>query len=116
MVKHFPYTPPVIAALERTMSRERLSTYLAATAGDAEKALCLYSWNVDISGALYAPLQGLEITLRNGLHDALSAVYSDSWYADDRIPLEAYATGDITKAENILPRRNTAITPPKSLG
>jgi hypothetical protein len=112
MVKTFQYNQPIITALGRTLSQDRLSTYLAATAGKMEEALHLYNWNADVSGALYAPLQGLEIALRNALHDVLSSSYSPAWYDSPKINMDAYTTGDIRKAKDILARRGALLTPP----
>jgi hypothetical protein len=56
MVNPFSYSPTIINALERALSPERLSTYLAAANGDHAAALRLYVWNTEISAALYGPL------------------------------------------------------------
>ncbi len=58
LVKDFLYTPAILAALEDTVSTERLSPYREATGDDAAAALRLYTWNATISAALYVPLQG----------------------------------------------------------
>ena len=47
MVNPFFYSPHVINALERALSPERLSTYLAAANGDHAAALRLYVWNTE---------------------------------------------------------------------
>src|SRR6202171_5348250 len=87
MVNHFPYSQSIINALERTLSPERLSTYLAATGGDHAAALRLYVWNTQISAALYGPLQALEIIIRNAFHRELATVYGPAWYDSARVPL-----------------------------
>lgn len=115
MVKNFSYPLAVSQALQSTISAERLSTYLAATNGNIGDALLLYGWNADISGALYTPLQGLEITLRNALHDVLSSAYSTGWYANPSVPLDSYAITDIAKAKATLQRRNAIITSPNMI-
>lgn len=80
MVKNFSYTPATIAALEETISSDRLTSYLAATQGNKAEALQLYAWNAIISAALYVPLQGLEVTLRNALHRELTQRFGVHWY------------------------------------
>jgi hypothetical protein len=77
MVNPFSYSPNIINALERALSPERLSTYLAAANGD--HAAGLYVWNTEISAAVYSPLQALEILVRNAFHRELSAVYGPTW-------------------------------------
>jgi hypothetical protein len=65
MVNPFSYSPHVINALERALSQERLSTYLAAANGDHAAALRLYVWNTEIGAAFYGPQQTLEILVRH---------------------------------------------------
>ena len=52
MVNSFFYSYSIINALERSLSTERLSTYLAAANSDHAAALRLYVWNTQISAAL----------------------------------------------------------------
>ena len=87
MVNPFPYSQSIINALERALSPERLSTYLAAAGGDHAAALQLYVWNTQISAALYGPLQALEIIIRNAFHRELATVYGPAWYDSARVPL-----------------------------
>jgi hypothetical protein len=53
---------------------------LAFAKGDIAQALRLYMWNTALSEALYGPLQGLEIILRNKIHQRLSAAFGTCWY------------------------------------
>ena len=80
MVKDFLYTPATLAALEETMSSDRLTSYLAETQGNKVEAFQLYAWNAIVSAAFYVPLQGLEVTLRNALHRALTQRFGAQWY------------------------------------
>jgi Abi-like protein. len=43
--------------------------------GNRKAAFGLYSWNIAVSAALYGPLQTLEGTLRNALHNASANCY-----------------------------------------
>ena len=79
-VKNFSYTDDLLDELEVSQSRERLGTYLDATAGDREGAIKLYAWNTAVSAAFYGPLQGLEVTLRNAIHRRLAERYGEAWY------------------------------------
>ena len=60
MVNPFAYSQSIISALERSLSSERLSIYLAAAKSDHAAALRLYVWNTEASAAFYGPLQALE--------------------------------------------------------
>lgn len=64
------------------LSPARTSTYLAAQLvlpPCLDKALVLYRWNVELSGAVYWNLATCEVVLRNAVDDALSAVYGPNW-------------------------------------
>ena len=63
-------------------SQERLDGYLNhAKCNSKTEALIKYSWNIELSQALYPALQILEITLRNSLHQALSTHFqTDRWF------------------------------------
>jgi hypothetical protein len=76
----FAYTPANIANLESSHSPERLAPYYALAGGDKELGIKLYGWNSALSQALYTPLQGLEVTLRNGIGAQLLAAYGPQWY------------------------------------
>lgn len=68
-----------IQQLVEAISADRFGTYLAACNDDPAKALYLYEWNADLCGALYAPLQIVEVAFRNTLHRQLAAVYGPNW-------------------------------------
>jgi hypothetical protein len=42
---------------------------------DDERTLCRVIWNTALSEALYSPLQGLEVGVRNSIHLAISNLY-----------------------------------------
>jgi hypothetical protein len=113
MVNPFPYSQSVINALERSLSRERLSTYLTAVGGDHAAALRLYVWNTRISAALYGPLQALEIIIRNAFHRELSAVYGPAWYDSARVPLTAGALARVVDAKGAVGRAGRPLDPPR---
>jgi hypothetical protein len=80
IVKVFPFNDAVLDALVASLSPERIATYVAATGGDRERAVRLYTWNTAVSAAFYGPLQGLEVALRNAMHRELVAGYGPGWY------------------------------------
>jgi hypothetical protein len=65
----FVYDAKAVADLVPAMSTPRFGTYLQA-AGTEERALQLYKWSTAVAAAFYAPLQTLEVTMRNAIHDA----------------------------------------------
>lgn len=68
-----------LTALPPLLSAPRLSTYLGANNGDKQKALLLYNWNLEVSAAFMVPIHILEVVLRNGISDAITAVHGDQW-------------------------------------
>lgn len=83
----FLYDETSLERLERSLSLERLDPYLALAGGNRKYAISLYEWNTKVSEALYSILQGFEVTLRNAVHEALTAGFrSAEWY--DIAPLE----------------------------
>lgn len=70
---HFQTIPAVV-------SEPRLSTYLST--GDTNSTLLSrYLWNIALSESLYPALNGLEISLRNSLHRALTELQDDeNWF------------------------------------
>ena len=111
MVNPFPYSSSVINALERALSPERLSTYLAAAGQNHEAALRLYVWNTRISAALYGPLQALEILIRNAFHRELAAAYGAAWYDNPRVPLTPAAAARVADAKDTLRRARRPLDP-----
>ncbi|MDT3440057.1 MULTISPECIES: hypothetical protein [unclassified Pseudofrankia] len=63
------------------LSAPRFARYLQTTNGDAEQAMRLYWWNVEVSAAFYGPLHCLELALRNSMNTHLRARYgvADWW-------------------------------------
>lgn len=58
-------------ALEQRLSVPRLAPYLAETGQDSKKAIALYQWNIEVSGAVYEALHVFEVILRNALDERL---------------------------------------------
>lgn len=73
------------AVVADRLTRERLSSYLAASGGDLDQALQLYEWNSLMSGALHEDIGRVEVVLRNAFDQALTAYgrqsqWSTPWY------------------------------------
>ena len=66
-------------ALWSTISEARLERYLSASDHHHGRAISLYEDNLAIAAAFYVPLQCLEITLRNRLHDSMCARFGPEW-------------------------------------
>lgn len=109
--RHFGYTNSELDALEKALSIERFSTYLRRAGGDRLAAIRLYEHNTKVSEALFGVVRGLEIALRNSMHDTLRAgIRADDWY--DRLPfLLTEETRSIAIAKANLSRRNKPRTP-----
>lgn len=64
------------------ISPARVSSYLSAQRTSPpclDKALALYRWNVELSGAVLWHLSSCEIVIRNAVADALEARYGAQW-------------------------------------
>lgn len=68
-----------IADLRRAVSRPRLDTYRPAGGSDLDMAVT-YFWNIALCEALYPTLATLEVTLRNAVHNAMSAREGTEWW------------------------------------
>ena len=110
--KAFPFGDEVLDALVASLSPERFATYVAATGGDRERAMRLYTWNTAVSAAFYGPLQGLEVALRNAMHRELGAAYGPAWYDDPACGLDAGALRRIEAAKDDLRRGGYPVDPP----
>jgi hypothetical protein len=89
--------------LERLLSTERLSTYVAQCDGEFEDALALYRWNAKVTAAFWEPLGHLEVALRNTLSSRLDARHQrlrrpGSWLDDPMSELTSRARVDIARA------------------
>jgi hypothetical protein len=91
-------TAAINVSLERTISRDRLTKYLATTANDLDSALTLYERNMHLSEALYTPLQILEVCLRNCINHEMSQSYGEDWLTNRKAPLHSNAIQMIREA------------------
>ena len=72
----------VVAAVKRSLSHARLSTYERAAApahSSGSTALSLYAWNAEVSGALLSDLHVCEVVIRNAISEILEILYGEAW-------------------------------------
>ena len=67
------------------LTRDRLDSYLQATAGSVAAAIDLYDWNIRAGAALHEDLGRLEVLFRNAMDDALvrhgsARAWQNPWY------------------------------------
>jgi len=103
-------TPQTNIALEKTLTRQRLEKYLAASNNDLDLALKLYEENTRLSEAFYTPLQCLEVCLRNSLHQHLTNVYGVNWLHNGAPRFNTDSAGMIADAVDSL--KNQPQQPP----
>lgn len=98
----FAYGDYIVAALRSSVSAERLQRYEAMARGDIAEALRLYMWNTALSEALYGTIQGLEITLRNKMHERLAARFGPRWYDVASVGLQYIQQDQVLRAKQSL--------------
>ena len=81
----FRYDGTTMRALRATISDERFTTYLELAQNDRRRALQLYTYNAALGGAFHGPLQALEVTLRNAVHDAIAEERGAFWFDDPQL-------------------------------
>lgn len=78
----FEYTEISVNKICRLLSDDRLRKYLERFGSDRAECIQLYAYNTAVSEALYTPLQGLEIALRNAIDIQLVNWYGSNWHLD----------------------------------
>jgi hypothetical protein len=105
------YSDEVIAALEQSLSTDRLNSYILMAAGDRHKAILLHERNTRLSEGLFGVIQGLEIALRNRIHKALqSGIGAEDWY--ERVLLRESEVETLQFAKKTLLTKKKPISPP----
>lgn len=71
-------------SLLRALSTSRLAPYHRDDDGGSELTIySRYLWNTALSESLYCVLQGLEVTLRNSIHDSITRYLGkEDWFED----------------------------------
>ena len=71
---------------QQAVSSERLRPYLNRSTGVGQaEAFALYLWNASLCEGLYPTLQGIEISLRNKIHQAASNAFGDDYWFRTRL-------------------------------
>ncbi|MFY1578934.1 hypothetical protein ACN26Z_29010 [Verrucosispora sp. WMMD703] len=98
-------------AIRVGISELRLAPYVAAEGGDLGRALRLYAWNVEVSGAFLGILHLLEIRLRNALDEQLCRMYQrqDWWDAPD-LRIHHIGRRAVVRAAQVVSARSGVIT------
>ena len=112
-VKNFSRKCDILDAVEAALSHERLSTYRDAVANDRKRALQLHAWNTTIGAALYEPLQGLEITLRNAIDAQLTFAFDRAWYDNMNDILDKATLDQVANAKRKLKRAGLDVDAPE---
>lgn len=97
-----------ITALERPVSRVRLENY--RNGGDDLAMVVNYFHNVELAEALYPSLQAFEIGLRNSIHGALSAHFTDTYWFERPGLLPRWQSEQIARARSVLMREAKPVT------
>lgn len=97
--------------LTMIFSQERLGNYLSHTDCNDNKdaALLTYSWNIELSQALYPALQILEISLRNSLHKTFTENFKTEFWFNLSF-LNQKEQSKINKAIKTLKNRKKTLT------
>ena len=90
-------------------STVRLDAYrqrrIRRNVGDSDLEVCAdYLWNIALCESLYPVLQWLEVTLRNNLHESISALYGSNWFNSSII--QSREADTVQKAKERLTRLN----------
>ena len=67
--------------LQKAISENRLSSYRCSRDNSEVECYALYLWNIALSESFYPALHGLEVTLRNSIHNAASNKFgNENWF------------------------------------
>lgn len=91
-------SPEQIAALDRSITPTRMSTYLSAASGDTLLARELYLWDRAVSVGFLADLAILEVALRNAMSAQLERKWGAEWYANTNVPLDDRSSSALNTA------------------
>lgn len=106
----FTYTHAILQKLEISVSQDRLSTYLQLANGDLAGAVGLYVRNSALSESLYTPLQGVEVAIRNSMHERLRTSFGPDWYDQPAMQLQHIQSQKIAEAKTTLTREAKPLT------
>jgi hypothetical protein len=102
-----------VPTLTAALSADRFATYLQWASGDQALAERLYTYNVQLSAALYGPLHMQEVSLRNMADQALAQRYGPAWHLDLTVLADRYQRDNVAKAVQSLQQAGKAGTRPQ---
>ncbi len=105
-------TKELMDAIEFTHSSARLRPYLQAAGHDNDRTMALYLWNAAVGQSFHFPLQGLEVSLRNGINKVLIDECGDGWWEVQTAPtfFNQRRIDDLAKTKDRVARRVTTVT------
>ncbi len=100
----------IFTSLEKAISKDRLKHYSYIFPNSSEDELIQkYLLNMKLSKSLYLPLQNLEITFRNNIHNTLSnELQNNFWFEDDNF-LDIRLIKKVQEAKNTI-HKNKELT------
>jgi hypothetical protein len=81
----FQYQNTTLDDIWLSLSAPRMATYMREAGHKRLYAAQLYKWNAQLAGALVFSLHIAEISLRNALHQGLTAEFGANWPFDGRL-------------------------------
>jgi hypothetical protein len=107
---NFEYTDNVVENLVSFLSEERLQKYVEKLGADREACLELYIYNTAASEALYTPLQGVEVAVRNAIDTQLVKCHGENWHKRAERIFCYPQTEIIEKADSSLKKQKANVT------
>ena len=95
--------------VRKGLSIERLTSYVRAAGGDEDLSAALYAWNIRASGALFEVLSGMEIILRNSVHQRFTEKYAARGIWFDAISLDTKAA-EVLRVARERSRNNSRVS------
>ncbi len=99
-----------MSAFSAVLSSDRFSTYLVWADGDDALAQRLYTYNVQLSAALYGPMHMVEVALRNACDQTLTQRHGASWIDSAAVLVTTRQQDAITGARKQLAHDNKTET------
>lgn len=98
--------------LRRAISSERLEAYRRDSTDSEALLVARYLWNVALCEAFHPVLSGLEVALRNGIHEAAQTHFGSAWWlTDGSVRFEQVQQDQLKNAASTLARRSRQVTP-----
>ncbi len=102
--------PSTFSLLQDAISPARLRPYQEPGDDEAD-TIARYLWNVSLCESFYAPLQHLEVTLRNNLHEQIAHFKRDPLWLHENTPwLATEQANAISEAKTLLVRQGKPLT------